>query len=68
VHIEGYENLSPREKEVLEFLAGGFMYKEIADKMGIALDTVKKHVVSIYAKLHVSNKVEAINKFNQFNS
>lgn len=64
--VEGFENLSPREKEVLELLASGLMYKEIADRKEIALDTVKKHVVNIYAKLHVSNKVEAINKFNQY--
>jgi len=60
------EDLTERETEVLELLAQGFLYKEIADKKFISIDTVKKHVGNIYRKLHVSNKVEAINKFNHF--
>ncbi|WP_299180890.1 response regulator transcription factor [uncultured Chryseobacterium sp.] len=60
------EDLTERETEVLGLLAQGFLYKEIADKKFISIDTVKKHVGNIYRKLHVSNKVEAINKFNHF--
>lgn len=59
------ENLTPTEKEVLELLAQGFLYKEIADKKFVTIDTIKKHVGNIYRKLHVNNKVEAINMFNQ---
>jgi len=55
--------LSAREKEVLEFLSKGLLYKEIANKMGITHETVKKHLKNIYQKLHVQNKVEALNKF-----
>lgn len=55
--------LSVREKEVLEFLSRGLLYKEIADKMGISHETVKKHLKNIYQKLHVQNKIEALNKF-----
>lgn len=55
--------LSTREKEVLELLAKGLMYKEIADKLGVSLETVKKHLKNVYQKLHVQNKVEALNKF-----
>lgn len=64
--IKGFEELTEREKEILELLSQGLLYKEIADKKCISIDTVKKHVGNIYRKLHVSNKVEAINKFNHF--
>lgn len=55
--------LSQREKEVLELLAKGFMYKEIADRLDVTHETVKKHLKNIYQKLHVQNKIEALNKF-----
>lgn len=64
--IKGFDELTEREKEVLELLSEGLLYKEIADKKCISIDTVKKHVGNIYRKLHVNNKVEAINKFNNF--
>lgn len=63
--IKGFDELTEREKEILELLSQGLLYKEIADKKFISIDTVKKHVGNIYRKLHVNNKVEAINKFNQ---
>ena len=55
--------LSTREKEVLELLAKGLLYKEIAEKLGVTHETVKKHLKNIYQKLHVQNKIEALNKF-----
>lgn len=55
--------LSPREKEVLELLAKGLMYKEIARLLNVGTETVKKHLKNIYQKLHVQNKIEALNKF-----
>jgi two-component system, NarL family, response regulator LiaR len=55
--------LSIREKEVLELVAQGLMYKEIAIRLTISAETVKKHLKNIYQKLHVQNKVEALNKF-----
>ncbi len=55
--------LSPREKEVLEWLAKGLVYKEIAIHLGVGTETVKKHLKNIYQKLHVQNKIEALNKF-----
>lgn len=64
--IKGFDELTGREKEILELLSQGLLYKEIADKKCISMDTVKKHVGNIYRKLHVNNKVEAINKFNHF--
>ena len=57
------EVLSNREKEILEYLAKGLLYKEIAASLFISQETVRKHVYHIYEKLHVHNKVEAINKF-----
>lgn len=55
--------LSTREKEVLELLSKGLLYKEIAEELGITHETVKKHLKNIYQKLHVQNKIEALNKF-----
>jgi DNA-binding NarL/FixJ family response regulator len=55
--------LSKREKEILEMLSKGLLYKEIADTSFISVETVRKHVYHIYEKLHVSNRVEAVNKF-----
>lgn len=55
--------LSNREKEILELLAKGLLYKEIAGKLFISQETVRKHVYHIYEKLHVNNRVEAINKY-----
>jgi DNA-binding NarL/FixJ family response regulator len=53
-------NLSPRESEVLDFLAKGYLYKEIADKMGLTYATVHTHVRHIYEKLHVRSRTEAV--------
>jgi len=57
------EKLSIREKEILHLLANGMMYKEIARHLGISPETVRKHVYHVYEKLHVDNRVQAINKF-----
>jgi DNA-binding NarL/FixJ family response regulator len=54
--------LTTREKEVLELLAKGLLYKEIADKLSIGFGTVRQHLYRVYEKLHVQNKIEAINK------
>ena len=55
--------LSLREKEVLELLAKGLLYKEIAEQLNVTHETIKKHLKNIYQKLHVQNKIEALNKF-----
>jgi DNA-binding NarL/FixJ family response regulator len=54
--------LSAREKEVLEGLAKGLLYKEIAAKLNISTGTVRQHIHKIYDKLHVQNRTEALNK------
>ncbi len=60
---EELDVLTNREKEILELLSKGLMYKEIAAQIFLSPETVRKHVYNIYEKLHVSNRVAAINKF-----
>lgn len=67
VQVQSLSLLTVTEKEVLELLALGLLYKEIADKKNVTIDTIKKHIGNIYRKLQVSNKIEAINKFNNKN-
>jgi DNA-binding NarL/FixJ family response regulator len=55
--------LSERENELLRLLAEGLLYKEIAERMGITVGTVKQHIHRIYGKLHVQNRTEAVNRF-----
>ncbi len=55
--------LSKREKEILEMIAKGHLYKEISEALFISTETVRKHVRHIYDKLHVDNRIEAVNKF-----
>ncbi len=62
-NIEGLDQLTPRENEILQSLSQGMMYKEIANSLFISLDTVKRHIQNIYEKLQVSNKTEAVNKY-----
>ncbi len=59
--------LSSRELEVLSLLSRGLLYKEISDQLNISANTVKNHCKNIYKRLHVQNKIEAINKFGSYN-
>lgn len=59
----GLDQLTNREKEILEQLSKGLMYKEIAAQLFLSPETVRKHVYHIYEKLHVSNRVEAVNRY-----
>ena len=61
--IEATEELSPREREVLDLLSQGFLYKEIAEKLGISYETVHTYVRRIYEKLQVRTRTEAVAKF-----
>jgi DNA-binding NarL/FixJ family response regulator len=56
------ENLSNREREVLDLVAQGFSNKEIAERLGVSLDAVLWHLKHIYQKLHVHSRSEAILK------
>ena len=60
---ETTEGLSPREKEVLDCLSQGFLYKEIAEKLGISYETVHTYIRRIYEKLQVRTRTEAVAKF-----
>ncbi len=56
------ENLSPREREVLDLLALGFIYKEIGAKLDIGAETVRTYVKNICQKMHVRSRIEAVAK------
>lgn len=57
------EKLSKREREVLEHLAQGVPYKEIADVLSLSIDTIRIHIKGIYSKLHVHSRGEAVAKY-----
>lgn len=57
------EELSTRENEVLELLARGFLYKEIADTLNISVPTVNTYIRRIYEKLHVRSRAQAVAKY-----
>lgn len=57
--------LSPGEREFLDQLAKGYAYKEIADRMKISIDTVRSYVRTVYEKLHVHSRTEAVVKYLQ---
>lgn len=57
------EKLSKREREVLDRLAEGVSYKEIADVLNLSIDTVRMHIKGIYSKLHVHSRGEAVAKY-----
>lgn len=57
------DTLSKRERETLALLAEGFRYKEIADRLGISIDTVCEYVRNTYRKLHVTSRTEAVVKY-----
>ena len=59
---ERHDQLTAREKEILDLLAKGLMYKEIASQKDISTETVRKHVRNIYEKLQVTTRMEAIDK------
>lgn len=54
--------LTPREKEILQFLSRGNSFKMIAIELNISLDTVRTHIKRIYDKLHVCSQIEAVSK------
>jgi DNA-binding NarL/FixJ family response regulator len=55
-------SLSARELEVLQLLAKGFLYKEIADHLHLSRHTIRTHIRNIYSKLHVRTRTEAVVK------
>jgi DNA-binding NarL/FixJ family response regulator len=57
---DGTNDLSPREREVLELLARGYLYKEIAERLTISVPTVSTYIRRIYEKLHVRSRAQAV--------
>jgi DNA-binding NarL/FixJ family response regulator len=57
------EDLTPREREVLEFVVHGLANKEIADRLNLTVEAVRWHLKHIYQKLHVHSRTEAALKF-----
>lgn len=58
-----HHTLTPRERKVLDLLAEGLLYKEIAEQEELSISTVKAHIHSIYKKLHVGSREEALRKY-----
>ena len=54
---------APREQETLDLLVKGLVLKEVAEQLGIGLETVRTHVNHIYQKLHVRSRTEAVVKY-----
>lgn len=53
-------NLSPREIEVLELIARGHSYQEIADQLSVSLSTIKTHASNIFSKMDVQRRTQAV--------
>lgn len=61
------EELSKRENEVLALLAQGYLYKEIADALGIGIETVNTYIRRIYEKLQVHSRAQAVARYTNVN-
>ena len=59
---ESYHSLSRREQEIIQVLAKGFRYKEIAEQLFLSQETIRTHIRNIYEKLHVNSRSEALKK------
>jgi DNA-binding NarL/FixJ family response regulator len=70
-HFEHYgparevQTLTAREHQVLVALSQGEQYKEIAARLGISINTVRRHIMAIYDKLHVNSRLEAVGKLGR---
>jgi DNA-binding NarL/FixJ family response regulator len=62
-NVDESNELSERERAVLDGLAAGLAYKQIADQLGISIHTVRNYIRRIYEKLHVCSRTEAVAKF-----
>jgi DNA-binding NarL/FixJ family response regulator len=62
---EKHGQLSPREQAVLDGLAKGWTYKQLASELDISIDTIRTYIRRIYEKLHVQSRTEAVAKYLQ---
>jgi len=67
-NVEANASLTTREREVLDLMAEGLLYKEAADRLGLSVDTIRAHLRNIYKKLRVRNRTEAILKLSDSRS
>lgn len=58
-------NLTKRERDILDLLAAGLMYKEIAGRLFLSVETVRSYIRDIYSKLHVHSRMEAIKRLQK---
>lgn len=56
------KSLNTKEKEILDLLAAGYRYKEIAEKMFLGVETIRSYIRNIYSKLQVHSRTDAVNK------
>ncbi len=63
INAPSEDGLSDREQQVLALLAEGLLYKEIGERLGITIGTIKQHIHRIYDKMHVQNRTEAVNRY-----
>lgn len=63
-HGSEIEQLTNREEEILRLLTKGYLYKEIAEHLGVSLGTIQTHIASVYEKLHVHSRTEAAMKYS----
>jgi len=56
------ESLTPRENDLVQLLAEGYRYKEIADRLNLSIETVRTYIRAIYSKLQVHSRTEALNR------
>jgi DNA-binding NarL/FixJ family response regulator len=61
--MEQEAELSTREREVLNGLAEGYVYKQIADQLGVSIHTLRNYIRRIYEKLHVHTRTQAVAKY-----
>ena len=61
--VDPAANLTAREREILDLLVEGFLYREIGERLGIALDTVRTHIRHIYEKMQVRSRTEATSRY-----
>jgi len=62
-HKQEELSLTSREKQIIDLLVKGALYKEIASELGIGVETVRTHLHKVYKKLHVRTRTEAVVKY-----
>lgn len=61
--LDNFQSLTEKEMVILQYLVDGYLYKEIAAKLSVTIDAIKKHTPNIYQKLQVRSRSEAIKKY-----